>query len=125
MNLHAMARGIIPTVNPDIKVTVRASNGYTTATDGTQQPTYNEVTNVICQMQPLSSGEIKHLDGLNIQGDIRGFWFNGTIRGINRPLKKGGDLIILADGSKWLVVHVFEDWSPTAGWSHVGAQRQM
>lgn len=124
MNLHQMVRNIIPVVNPDISVKLSLSTGYTTSPSGVRVPSYSEVAGVNCQMQPLSNKEIAHMDGLNIQGELRGFRMNGKIQGLSRPLQKGGDMITLGDGSKWLVVHVFEDWSYTAGWSYVAGARQ-
>lgn len=124
MNLHGLVRGAIPLVNPDSSVTVKASAGFTTLPNGKKVPNYTTIPGVSCQVQPIDAGEIKHLDALNIQGVLKGFWFYGSIQGLNRPLQKGGDLITLGDGTEWLVVHVFEDWSMTAGWSHVAGQLQ-
>lgn len=125
MNLHAIVRGAINAVNPDISVSIKYSNGYATSSNGVQAPSYSTVTGIIAQMQPVSTNDLRHLDGLNISDDVRGFWLNGSTGGVNRPLNKGGDLITLADNSSWLVVAVPENWSPTAGWCHVIAKRQM
>lgn len=125
MNLHSLVRGVIPIVNPDIAVKLRISDGYVTLPNGKQDPQYTVIDNVNCQMQPLDSGTIRHLDALNIQGDLRSFRFNGAVHGVSRPLNVGGDTIVLPDGSEWLVVHEIEDWTTTAGWSHVAGQRQM
>lgn len=125
MNLHEIVRGAISAVNPEVSVTVKAATGaMTTLPNGQRVPGYTTITDVACQMQPLSTSELQHLDSLNVQGTLRGFWFSGTLSALNRPLQKGGDLITLGDGSVWLVVHVAEDWSPTAGWCHIVGQLQ-
>lgn len=124
MNLHELVRGPIQAVNPDSSVTVSASTGHATQANGIRVPTYSVMPNIQCQMQPLSQPDIQHLDSLNIQGTLRAFHFNGSLSGLNRPLQKGGDLITLGDGSIWLVVHVDEDWSTTAGWCRVVGQLQ-
>ena len=123
MNLHQAVRAMIPVVNPDVTVTLLTSTGYTTADNGNQIPTYATQAGVQGQMQALSSGDLAHLDSLNIQGVLRGFWLNGSIEGVNRLTMKGGDLIVLGDGRKWLVVRVLETWD-ASGWCHVAGLLQ-
>ena len=61
-----------------------------------------------------------HLDGLNIQGIRRAIYLNGTVDGINRINRQGGDLIKIASGPNkgtWLVALVLEqfpDWAKCA-----------
>jgi hypothetical protein len=122
MNLHQIVRGAIASVNPDQLGLVRISNGYTTASDGTRKPKYDDFPNQTIQEQPLSGREVEHLDSLNIQGVMRGFFLNGNIQGAVRPIQAGGDLIIVPSGT-YLVVHVFATWA--TGWCHVGGALQM
>jgi len=123
MNLRQVIRGPITAVNTDQTVSIMQSSGYTTAADGTQIPQYATLPGISCQIQGLSADDLKHLDGLNIQGVLRSFWFNGSLEGTDRLLVKGGDLIVLADGRTWLVAKVFETWE-AAGWCHVAGLLQ-
>lgn len=110
MNLHAIVGPIVGAVNPNVPVTIRSSTGYTTASDGTQVPTYAPDVVATAQIQALSSGDLLKLDGLNINGDKRGVYLYGDIQSVLRGEKLGGDLVIFPDGSTWLVAFVFEDW---------------
>ncbi len=121
MNLHAIVRGAITTVNPDVVATYRRSTGYTTAADGRQVPAYTDVPNVPVQVQALSFQDLQHLSGLNIQGVRRALYLYGTAMGVVRNLQRGGDLFVFApgilpEGTTWLVAHVIEQWGPGAEW---------
>lgn len=110
MNIHGIASGAIGAVNPHVLVTVRRSLGtYTTAPDGKRTPAYETMPNVSAQVQPLSPGDVKHLDNLNIQGVLRKVYFYGEVAGVIRASQEGGDLVIM-DGKNWLAVHPFEQW---------------
>jgi len=122
MNLHQIVRGAIASVNPDQLGTVRISSGYMTAQDGTRTSTYVDYPGQVIQEQPLTAKEIEHLDSLNIQGVMRGFFLNGNIQGASRAIQSGGDLIVVPSGI-YLVVHVFATWA--TGWCHVGGCLQM
>ena len=123
IKLHNIVRSAISSVNSDVSGTVLASNGYTIAANGKQTPGYLRADNVTIQEQPLDAGEIKHLDSLNIQGIMRGFWLDGNIDGVNRPLGTGGDWIIVPSGA-YKIVHVFEAWNGP-GWCHVAGALQQ
>jgi hypothetical protein len=71
------------------------------------------------QIQPVSSGDIRHMDALNIQGSMRTVYYNGNLDGLLRVALKGGDLVSLSDGSIWLVNNDSEPFFATAGWSKV------
>lgn len=110
MNLHGIVAGAIGSVNPHVLVTVRHSLGtYRTAADGKRAPDYRQVDNVPAQVQPLSPGEVKHMDNLNIQGVLKKAYFYGEVAGVIRADQKGGDLVVM-DGKSWLVVHPLEQW---------------
>lgn len=72
---------------------------------------------VSAQMQPLSAGDLRQIEGLNLTGDKRAIYVNGDINGVIRVRLKGGDLVTLTDGSVWLVINNLEGWDPTAGWT--------
>lgn len=122
MNLHAVVRRAITSVNPDTIGTWRKSTGYTTATTGKREQAYTDVTNAPLQVQALSGRELTQLDALNIQGASRGVWVNGQVTAANRADQTGGDLFLF-DGKTWLAVHIFESWD-RPGWSHCAVAQQ-
>lgn len=73
------------------------------------------------QIQPISSRDLQHLDGLNLNGTMRSFYLYGAVDCVTRVTKGGGDLIDVAAGSvndgTWLVNQVIEqfpDWVKAA-----------
>jgi ABC-type oligopeptide transport system substrate-binding subunit len=72
---------------------------------------------VLAQVQPMTFRDIQQVDSLNLQGTRRSIYLNGSIDGLVRPDRKGGDLVLLPDGSVWLVALVLEqfpDWAKCA-----------
>jgi hypothetical protein len=116
MNLHAIASGVVAAVNPPIDAIVRISCGYDTASDGKRTPKYLPPVTVPAQLQSMTFGDLRQVEGLNLQGDKRGIYLYGNLNGIVRAENKGGDMITLAwpgnalDGSEWLVAMVLEHW---------------
>lgn len=108
--MHAVASAIVSAINPTILGTVRVSTGASTAPDGKQSPTYATTANVPMQVQALTSGELKQLDGLNLQGVKHGVYLYGEVEGIARARGKGGDLLTFR-GRDWLVAEVLENWN--------------
>lgn len=126
MNLHALVRGPISAVNPDLRGVIKRSAGYTTAASGEQIPVYALVVrDVVMQMQPLTPRDLKTLDGLNITDVDLACYVNGEVTGIDREQGKGGDLLYVG-GAWWLVTAVLEAWaSPVrAGWTKAGITKQ-
>jgi hypothetical protein len=115
MNLNAIVSGAIASVNPWMTIGIQSSTGYTTNADGTQVPTYRNYT-LPGQVQALQYNDLMQVSNMNIQGVRRALYLNGSWDGIVRADGKGGDVITLPDGSVWLVVFVFEDWSLNDGW---------
>lgn len=76
---------------------------------------------VLGQVQALQYRDIQMLEGLNIQGVERAIYVSGRVDGVIRPDNKGGDLIIMPDGTVWLVSLVLEYW-PT--WCKFAVTRQ-
>ena len=116
MNLHGVVSGAVGAVNPPQLVTIKTNTGYTTAPGGVQTPTFTTTTG-LAQVQELSSEDIKHLGGINTAGLSRKLYASGSLYSIVRVASKGGDRVILADGSVWLVTHVIEmfpDWCSVA-----------
>ena len=115
MNLHSIVSGAIGAVNPFIMAQVSKSNGYATSPDGTQVPAYDAPQTVSMQKQALTSQDLAHTDGLNIQGSLTVGYINGAWYGVNRVTGQGGDLFVI-NGETWLVVTISELWPD---WSRV------
>lgn len=120
MNLHATVSGAISSVNPMRDCTIKVSSGYTTADDGAQTSKYLKKTGKI-QLQPLSTSDLKKMQGLNIQGVEQKGYLTGNYEGCFRVLGKGGDLIKIGDRT-YLVTAVLERWPD---WCSVGLTMQL
>lgn len=79
--------------------------------------TMTTALSILAQVQPLAASELRHMDMLNIQGSHRAIYLSGKLAGAVRVALKGGDLVTLADGSKWLVTQPLESFYSTAGWT--------
>lgn len=109
MNLHAMVRSAITTVNPDITATLRRYLGETIGPGRKPIPSYYPDEQVSLQLQPLTKGDMMHVDGLNIEGLFKSIHINGQYYSVNRTMQKGGDLFII-NGQTWLVIEPIELW---------------
>lgn len=121
MDLHGLASGAINAVNPFIDVQIVVSTGYTVDSTYKQVPTYAAPVTYSGQVQPLSTGDLRHLDALNIQGVERVIYISGAYKAVVRSDAVGGDLVTLPDGTNWLVTVVFEQWPD---WCRIGVTRQ-
>jgi hypothetical protein len=126
MNLQSIANGVITAINPNFPATLFISTGNTVVSFK-QTPTYDKVA-ISAQVQPLTSGDLRQLDALNIQGAQKAIWLNGAALGISRIKQRGGDLIVFADGTlpegnTWLVLASLEQWQG-ATWAHVAVALQ-
>lgn len=126
MDLHALVRGAITTVNPDVVGSILPNAGtYTTEADGTQVPAYlDPVTPVPMQVQPLSSRDLRQLESLNITDVDYAVYVNGPVTGVDRATGQGGDLLTFG-GKVWLATAILEAWNLTAGWTKVAATEQL
>jgi hypothetical protein len=122
VNLHGIVSNAIGAINPNVNITIERSMGNTTSVNGRQVPQYAAPVTVLAQVQSLTFGDLSAIEGLNIQGVRRAVYINGRTDGIIRPDQKGGDLVTLADGTKWLNVHVLEYWPD---WCKFVITRQM
>lgn len=111
-------------VNPTVLATIEISTGFTQDANYKQVPSYAEPFDARAQLQPLTWGDLRQLDGINVQGQKRAIYLSGNVQAIVRPDGKGGDLITLPDGSAWLTVQVLEDFFLTSGWVKVAVVRQ-
>ncbi|EOU9561568.1 hypothetical protein ACOJCY_002655 [Cronobacter dublinensis] len=109
MNLRGIANRATSSINPNISATLRRYIGETIGPGRKPLPQYGPDEKVFLQLQPLSKGDIQHVDGLNIQGLAKSVHINGNFYSANRTLDKGGDIFII-DGRTWLVVEPLELW---------------
>jgi hypothetical protein len=87
---------------------MKLSTGAETLPDFSRRATYNTYANIPAQIQAMSFGDLKQVEGLALTGLRRKIYFYGNFNGIVRGLQKGGDLIIFPDGSEWLLAFVLE-----------------
>ena len=109
MNLHNLANNAVRRVNPNTTATVRRYLGEVMGEGRIPIPQYAPDEQITIQFQPLSKGDLQHVDGLNIQGLFKSIHVNGNFYSVNREMKKGGDLFIVGDQT-WLVVEPMELW---------------
>lgn len=125
MNLHAIVRNAITTVNPDIIAQFQLSIGNTVDESGNLAPNYADAVPVKIQVQPMSRGDLKQVETLNIQGVFRTVFMYGNAQGIVRPNQSGGDLLTFPQfkgqqPAPWLVVAVDGPWDvDQGGWTKV------
>lgn len=101
---------------------MRSSAGFTSQPDGGREPKYDDFPEVPAQVQPLSTSDIRRMDGLNLTSIMKAVYLMGKWDGVSRPAIKGGDLMTLPDGSIWLVTIVLEAWSD---WTKVAVTQQV
>jgi len=114
MNIRQLANMNTQRVNPNQTITWKQSTGYVTDAAGRRVPTYTS-TPIDAQVQPLSTSDLKHVDGLNMQGIMRSVILYGNVAGISRADQQGGDLLVFpempnATNRNWLVTKVMEQW---------------
>ena len=126
-NLRVLANTTTRVINPNLSATLYVSTGYTTDASHRQQPTYAKNAILGVNVQPASSGDIRHMDALNIQGVDKVAFLNGAALAIDRVVQVGGDLLVFApgalpEGTTWLIVASLEQWSAT--WCKVAIKLQ-
>ncbi|HGK4602797.1 TPA: hypothetical protein ACJ2UI_003446 [Yersinia enterocolitica] len=109
MNLHRIAKSAIGRINPFIDVIIRVSDGFEIGAGRKQAPKYLPDQTINIQLQPLSPGDLRHVDGMNLQGILKSIHVNGNFYGVNREKGIGGDLIIIG-AETWLVIEPMELW---------------
>jgi hypothetical protein len=119
-DVRMIANQVSQVTNPNITVYWLKSIGYTTSASGARTPTTTSQV-ISAQVQGLSSEDLKHTDGMNIQGVMRSVHIFGNIQGVVRIDQQGGDILQfpeLPGGAirNWKVIQVMETW-PT--WSRV------
>lgn len=121
MDLNSIANLTAEVVNPNVAVTVQASTGYTIGAGLKQVPSYAAAVSGYAQLQEITSMELKHLEGMNIQGDIQTIYIRGTLSAALRPTGQGGDLVTIGSQT-WLNVKTLEQWPL---WAKAAIVRQL
>lgn len=126
MNLHALVRGTITAINPDTIIPLKRSTGYTTGANGKQVATYADPVSGPAQIQAMSSGDLRHMNDLNITGIMRKVYLYGNWMGVVRADQTGGDILTFpqvpgAAAQDWKITNVFETWPD---WCAVGVVLQ-
>jgi hypothetical protein len=110
MDLRGYANSMTDTVNANTPVTIQASTGYTTGGTGMRQvPSYAAPVSGYAQVQALTREDLRHLDGLNIQGATYSIILRGPLNTVIRATSQGGDLVQFG-GNTYLTVAVLEQW---------------
>lgn len=109
MDLNGIANASAEVVNPNTPISIQASTGYTIGAGLQQVPSYAAAVSGFGQLQEITSMELKHLDGLNIQGNIQTIYIKGQLSAVLRPTGQGGDLITIGSQT-WLNVKTLEQW---------------
>lgn len=109
MNLRNISNSLTRNINPNISVIGRRYKGQTMSAGRVPVPEYFPDEVVTAQLQPLSDGDLRHVDGLNVQGVVKALFINGDYYGANRTLQKGGDIFVIND-QEWLVIDPIELW---------------
>lgn len=120
INVRGLANAAIQAVNTNQTIGWVQSSGYTTDAAGHRTPS-STTTSIEAQVQATSAGDLKHIDGLNIQGVMRSVYMYGNVQGVVRADQKGGDILQFPEvpggsSKNWRVVSVVETW-PT--WAKV------
>lgn len=124
MNLRAVVAGPTSAINPDSPANLYFSLGQgPTGADGTRPPLYSDPDFISAQVQPISTGDLRKLDALNLQPTNEKIYITGQLNGLNRLFKLGGDLVVLPNGATYLVKAVLEGWV-SAGWCSVAVVQQ-
>ncbi|QHJ76304.1 MAG: hypothetical protein [Caudoviricetes sp.] len=123
MNLHAMVRGAIGLVNPNITGVLYRSIGYRVDDNGNQIPAYSDPITVEIQVQSLTADDLQHLDNINQQGKMKAVYVNGNVEGLDRTRDLGGDILEF-EGRRWLVTQQIEEWTQS-GWCKVHVTSQL
>lgn len=121
MNLHSIVRGVVGAVNPYVEAQIYRSTGPTKNADYSTSAGYAEPVTMKVQKQAVSQADLRHMDNLNIQGDMVSIWTDGNWCGMSRTKQTGGDKFVIGD-EVWLVVAVPEIWPD---WTRVIVCRQL
>lgn len=122
INVFGIAGNLTPIINPHITAILKISDGYEVADDFSTKPKFICLP-IKCEIQALSTSDLKHIENISQQSDMRAVYIIGGIKALNRPLQYGGDIINFY-GSDWLVTQQLEEWGD-GSWSKIAVTRQI
>ena len=73
----------------------------------------------------MEDTEVYMASGLDLSKETCNVYLPGSWHGAVRADSKGGDLIVRADGSNWLVTLIPENWGFDDGWTKCLITRQL
>lgn len=121
LNLHHSSRGHINLVNKDEDISLYKSIGQVN-TKGQLRPKYAPAEKIKAQIQAEKDSALYHADRVGQNDTTRKAYIYADSSlppaGVVRPFARGGDIIIRADGTTWLVIAVLKDFS-AQGWVSV------
>ena len=121
MNLHEIVSGAINSINPFQKITITPRSSYTVNDYGEAAPVEGTSYEIMAQIQPITSEDIKFINNYNESTVYKAFWVSANTFGLNRPMARGGDKVVWGNHI-YFVTSMPEDWYETVGWSHfIGA----
>jgi len=121
MNLHDIASQAISIINPLQTITITPRSSYTVNEYGEAVATDGTAYEIIADVQPMSSEDIKYVNNYNESTIYKAFWVSADVFALNRPMVRDGDKV-LWNNQIFYVVGRPEDWYNTSGWSHfIGA----
>jgi hypothetical protein len=114
LNLNAAVNSVTRRVNPNFPASLLVSTGFSMV-NHVPVPSYAAPLPIIAQVQPLTTGDVRQLDALNIQGAERVIFMNGAAHAILRVKQTGGDLVVFAantlpEGNTWKILASLEQW---------------
>lgn len=112
MNLRKVANKLTSRINPNETATIKVSAGYKTNDNGAQEPIYNELKNVVVQVQPVNGDMLTQAENTNLQGLFRAVYVNNSFYAQRRGREGGGDVFVFDKDPRtsWLVVKDLELW---------------
>lgn len=110
MYLRGIANRAAQGIRRDESVNIKRSTGSSMGPGLKLAAQYAPLVPVVAQIQALSGAELRLVEGLNIQGTFASIYVDGVLKAVERPSGVGGDLIIRADSTPWLVVAITENW---------------
>ena len=125
MNLFGIVSAAVSCVNPREWVTVESSVGYITNADGTRVPNAPTMTRILAQCQESTYDDLQQNGGINLSGENLTVYLAGNWSGVVRADQKDGDVLIRANGTRWLVVAIPENWRDLDGWTKALITRQL
>ena len=121
MNLHEIVSSAINVLNPLQNIIITPRGNYSVNEYGETIVNEGEPHEILADVQPVHSEDIKFINNYNQSTVYRAFWVSANAFGLNRPMMRSGDKIEW-NGHTYYVVNMPEDWYETCGWSHfVGA----